>query len=101
MSNSIVRVNSRSYEETGNTVLPKNPNRTYFFIVFTVGSGTIEFRQMVNSCCLFQQTRTITRYCLGKAWTKVGIMITESWKASDFVCGSLIVLVHFENEPET
>ncbi len=43
MSNSIVRVNSRSYEETGNTVLPKNPNRTYFFIVFTVGSGTIEF----------------------------------------------------------
>lgn len=43
MSNSVARVNSRSTEHTGNLVLGKNPNRTYFFITFTSGSGTIEF----------------------------------------------------------
>lgn len=42
MSNSLVRANLRSREETGNTVIPANRNRSYFFIVFTVGSGTIE-----------------------------------------------------------
>ena len=43
MSNSVARVNSRSYERTDNTTLPMNTNRSYFFIVFTAGTGTIEF----------------------------------------------------------
>lgn len=43
MSNSAVRTNAASREESENTVIPANPNRTYFFIVFTVGSGTVEF----------------------------------------------------------
>lgn len=43
MSGSIIRVNSRSYEVTGNHSLPADRNRSYFFIVCTVGSGTIEF----------------------------------------------------------
>ena len=44
MSNSAIRTKATSREYTGNKVLPANPNRTYFFIVQTVGTGTIEFR---------------------------------------------------------
>jgi hypothetical protein len=35
--------NTTSVEYTGNTVFPATANRAYFFIVMTVGSGTIEF----------------------------------------------------------
>lgn len=39
----ITRVNTRSTEHTGNLVIPANQNRSYFFILQTVGTGTIEF----------------------------------------------------------
>ena len=37
------RINSISREETGTTNLPKNNHRSYFFVVFTEGLGTVEF----------------------------------------------------------
>ena len=43
MRTTISRCNTVSREETGNTIIPANKNRSYFFIVFTTGSGTIEF----------------------------------------------------------
>lgn len=45
MSNkmSLPRVYSKSIEYTGNTILPANARRSYFFIVFTLSDGTIEF----------------------------------------------------------
>jgi len=43
MSGTVHRANTRSYEESDDTVIPANKNRTYFFIVFITGSGTIEF----------------------------------------------------------
>lgn len=39
----ITRVNTRSTEHTGNLTIPANQNRSMFFIVQTVGEGTIEF----------------------------------------------------------
>lgn len=39
----ITRVNSRSTEHTGNLTIPKNKQRSLFFIVQTMGTGTIEF----------------------------------------------------------
>lgn len=39
----ITRVNTRSTEHTGNLTIPYNQNRSMFFIVQTVGTGTIEF----------------------------------------------------------
>lgn len=37
------RVNSRSTEHTGNLTIPPNQNRSLFFIIQIVGTGTIEF----------------------------------------------------------
>jgi len=39
----IQRLNTVSKSYTGNTLLEVNLHRGYFFIVFTEGSGTIEF----------------------------------------------------------
>lgn len=38
----ILRLNTQSREYTGNTVLQFKKDRGYFFIVMTVGTGTIE-----------------------------------------------------------
>ena len=37
------RLNIVSTEYTGNTTIPRNPNRGYFLIVMTEGTGTVEF----------------------------------------------------------
>ena len=37
------RVNTHSTEYSGTTVLPKDSSRSYFFIVFKSGEGTISF----------------------------------------------------------
>ena len=37
------RANVISTEHTGDTTFPKKLNRSYFFIVMTSGTGTIEF----------------------------------------------------------
>ncbi|QDP58697.1 MAG: hypothetical protein Tp125SUR00d2C35697761_32 [Prokaryotic dsDNA virus sp.] len=37
--------NLTSREYTGNTTLPANQNRGYFYIVFTTGTGTVEFNK--------------------------------------------------------
>lgn len=39
----MLRANSISIERTTNLVLPPNQNRRLFFIVQTVGTGTVEF----------------------------------------------------------
>lgn len=39
----IERANTRSTEHTGNLVIPSAQNRSYFFIIQTSGTGTIEF----------------------------------------------------------
>ncbi len=43
MSGKLARMNLQSKEYTGNTTLARNQNRGYFFIVMTVGTGTISF----------------------------------------------------------
>jgi len=43
MSGQLARLNLHSKEYTGNTVLPASTKRGYFFIVMTVGTGTIRF----------------------------------------------------------
>ena len=37
------RVNTTSVEHTGDKTFPAKPNRSYFFIVMTSGTGTVEF----------------------------------------------------------
>ncbi len=40
----VTRGNTTSRAGTGNATIPANPNRSYFFIIFTgVGGGTVEF----------------------------------------------------------
>lgn len=39
----LLRANTVSTEHTGNLVLPARKHRSYFFITFTVGTGTVEF----------------------------------------------------------
>jgi len=43
MNSGLTRVNSISREYTGNQTFPQNLSRSYFFIVMTSGTGTIEF----------------------------------------------------------
>lgn len=40
----IMRLNTVSKEYTGNTILPADSTRGYFFIVMTDTAGTVEFR---------------------------------------------------------
>lgn len=39
----IERLNTKSTEYTGNTVLPANKHRGYFFIIMVGTAGTVEF----------------------------------------------------------
>lgn len=43
MSGQLARLNVVSKEYSGNTTLPRNTSRGYFFIVMTTGTATIEF----------------------------------------------------------
>jgi len=43
MSGQLARLNLQSKEYTGNQTFARNQNRGYFFIVMTVGTGTIRF----------------------------------------------------------
>ena len=43
MSGQLARLNLQSRTFIGDQVFPKNPNRGYFFIVFTTGSGSVSF----------------------------------------------------------
>lgn len=44
-----MRANLVSKEYTGNTTIPQDSNREYFFILMTVGDGTIEFGNVKNT----------------------------------------------------